>query len=312
LNSDGIGISINDHSIKRSDYPGTWREGYLIEHNYIHDIEGEGMYVGPNYRDGDLPLRNIEIRFNLLEDIGWEGINTKSMLAGNNSVHHNVVRRVGKNDSQTTKPNQYAGINNNMGSVKIYNNWVEDTGTHGIKVGSGEGPPESAGYGPFASYVWNNVILNAGSLWRSFMSESHGISVTAQDEREKPAPFIYSNTIINPRGNGIHMSGSVAPGYVKDNIISGVDGTPIQAPSVVIQSNNRAGVVSAMLFVDAERKNYRLRPDSPARNKGSDGFPDTDFDDRARPQDGVPDQGAFEFSASTAAEPQAPKDLMVE
>ncbi len=55
------------------------------------------MYVGPNYSDGDLPLRNIEIRNNLVEDTGWEGINTKSMWAGDNRIHHNVVRRAGKN-----------------------------------------------------------------------------------------------------------------------------------------------------------------------------------------------------------------------
>ena len=311
LTSDGIGLSVNDHSIKRSVYPNVWREGFLIEHNYIHDIEGEGMYVGPNYRDGDLTLRDIEIRFNVVEDIGWEGINTKSMLAGNNSVHHNMVRRVGKNDSQANKPNQYAGINNNTGSVKIYNNWVEDTGTHGIKVGSGEGPPESAGFGPFKTYVWNNVIVNAGGLWRSFMSESHGISVSAQGDSEKPAPFVYNNTIINPRGKGIFLASNVAAGFVRDNIIAGTGTAPIQAPSSCKQTNNRVGGISEMHFIDADGKNFRLRSDSPARNVGSDGFPDTDFDDRARPQDGVPDQGAFEFTVS-ANEPRAPVDLTVE
>src|SRR5688572_8864731 len=311
LASDGIGLSVNDHSIKRAVYPNAWREGFLIEHNYIHDIEGEGMYVGPNYRDGDLPLRDIEIRFNVVEDIGWEGINTKSMLAGNNSVHHNIVRRVGKNVSRTNKPNQYAGINNNTGSVKIYNNWVEDTGTHGIKVGSGEGPPESSGFGPFKSYVWNNVIVNAGGLWRSFMSESHGISVSAQDGREKPVPYVYNNTIINPRSKGIHVANNVAAGFVRDNIVAGTGTASIQAPSSCKQTNNRVGGISEMHFIDAEGKNFRLRSDSPARNVGSGDFPDTDFDDRARPQDGIPDQGAFEFTA-TAAESHAPANPTLE
>lgn len=311
LASDGIGLSVNDHAIKRSVYPNVWREGFLIERNYIHDIEGEGMYVGPNYRDGDLPLRDIEIRFNIVEDIGWEGINTKSMLAGSNSVHHNMVRRVGKNDSQTNKPNQYAGINNNTGSVKIYNNWVEDTGTHGIKVGSGEGPPESSGFGPFKSYVWNNVVVNAGGLWRPFMSESHGISISAQAGREKPAPFVYNNTIINPRGKGIHLANNVAEGFVRDNIVAGTGAGLIQAPPFVKQSNNRIGRTQELRFIDADRKNFRLRPDSPARNVGSEGSPETDFDGRPRPQDGVPDQGAFEFTNS-ATQSKFPESLVEE
>ena len=62
----------------------------------------EGMYIGPNYPDGDLPLRNVEIRYNRVEDTGCEGISTKSMWAGNNSIHHNVVRRAGTNGKSTT------------------------------------------------------------------------------------------------------------------------------------------------------------------------------------------------------------------
>ena len=49
LASEGSGISVNDLKVKSSAYPGLWREGILIEDNYIHDVKREGMYVGPNY-----------------------------------------------------------------------------------------------------------------------------------------------------------------------------------------------------------------------------------------------------------------------
>jgi Right handed beta helix region len=313
LADNGIGLSVNDHSVNRSEHPGFWREGILIEHNYIHDVEGEGMYVGPNYRAGEVPLRDVEIRHNLVEDIGWEGINTKSMLAGNNSIHHNVLRRIGKNDSNPDSASQFSAINNNTGTVKIYSNWVEATGAHGIKLGSGDGPLESDEFGPFVVHVWNNVIVDSGSLWRSFMGDSHGINVSSKEGVEKPVAYIYYNTIVNPRNSGISVASNAGAGSVRDNIIAGASDKPISAPEFIRLSNNRTGTVSEMLFIDAGRKNFRLRPESPARNQGSNEYPDTDFDDVSRAPDGVVSQGAFEFtSQTTAATPKAPHNLAVE
>jgi hypothetical protein len=313
LSSNGIGLSVNDHGVDLSAHPGAWREGFTIEHNYIHNIEGEGMYVGANYGKGDLPLRNIEICYNLIEDIGWEGINTKSMIAGNNSIHHNIVRRVGKNDAHTGATSQYEGINNNTGTAKIYNNWIESTGSSAIKLGSGEGPMESEGFGPFEVDVWNNVILDAGGLWRSFMPDSHGISVHAKAGVEKPIANIYSNTIVGSRSNGINVGANAGEGYVRDNIVAGSGGVPIKTPAYITPANNRTGTVSDMLFVDAGSKKFRLRADSPAWNQAGIGSPKVDFDGIPRPQNGAPDQGAFEgASADSVATPSAPSSLVVE
>src|SRR5688572_9366314 len=77
LASEGSGIRVNDLTVKSSAYPGLWREGILIEDNFIHDVKSEGMYIGGNYPEQQLPLRNVEIRYNRVEDTGWEAINTK-------------------------------------------------------------------------------------------------------------------------------------------------------------------------------------------------------------------------------------------
>ncbi len=297
LSATASGIRVNDHDINRSANPATWREGILIENNYIHNIGLEGMYVGPNYNDGDLPLRDIEIRNNLVEDTGHEGINTKSMWEGDNRVHHNVVRRAGKNYSNPSKSSQYAGIKNNAGTVKIYNNWVESTGQHGIQVWTQEGPRESEGKGPFEAYIWNNVIVNAGALWRPFMNASYGISVGAQSGRERPLPRIYSNTIVNPREQGINVTSNAGAGYVRDNIVAGASGNPvISVPKFIQLLNNRIGSVAQMDFVNPAKGDYRLQVGSPARNQGSSNFPPTDYDDVTRPKGGSADQGAFEAS----------------
>ncbi len=295
----GSGIRVNDNKVKRNANPGLWREGILIENSYVHDVAQEGMYVGPNYKQGELPLRNIEIRNNLIEDIGWEGINTKSMWSGDNRIHHNFVRRIGKNNSNSNKSSQYSGIMNNAGTVKIYNNWVETTGKHGIQAWTQEGPKVSEKKGPFEAHIWNNVIVDAGGLWQKFMKNSYGISAGAQAGCEKPVPFIYNNTIVNSRQSAIYLATNVGPGFVRDNIAAGTGGNPvIKAPKFVDLTNNRVGSVAQMEFVDPVRKNFRLKVSSPARNEGTNGFPPIDYADVKRPKDGAGDQGAYEGSGS--------------
>ena len=295
LVTNGSGIRINDLKIDRNKFPGVWREGILIEDSYVHDVALEGMYLGNNYNDGDLPLRNVEIRNNIVQHTGFEGINTKSMWEGRNSIHHNRVRRVGMNYQKTNKSAEFSGIKNNAGTVRIYNNWVETTGQHAIQSWTQAGPLESAGRGPFEARIWNNVIVDADGANRPFMGNSYGISVGAQDGCEKPVPFIYNNTIVNSRQSAVNISGNAGSGFVRDNLIAGTGGNPVIAvPSSVALINNLVGAVTQMAFVDSLRSNFRLTLNSPARNQGSYVFPAKDFDDHARPQGTAADQGAFE------------------
>lgn len=280
----GIGIDVNEHSTSRSRNPGTWLEGILIEDNYVHNIATSGMYIGPNYNQGDFPLRDIEIRNNRVENTGTNGILTKSMWAGDNRIHHNTVRSSGNE----------TGITVLSGTARIYNNWIEKTGQHGIKAYTHGGPRLSEGKGPFEAHIWNNVIVDAGRIGRT-LSASFGITVGAQNGLEKPIPFIYNNTIVNPLRRGINVTSNVGAGYVRDNIVAGSGGNPvIKVPGIVKLINNRVGPISQMGFVDPARKNYRLNIRSPARNQGSNVFPDTDFDNVPRPKEGSADQGAFE------------------
>jgi hypothetical protein len=183
---------------------------------------------------------------------------------------------------------------NASGAVDIYNNWIESTGEHGIKVWTHSGPKPSEKRGPFKVNVWNNVIVDAGLLRLPGMSLSYGISIGAQDGTEKPVPTVYSNTIVQSRDSAIDISRNVGSGVVRDNVVAGFGNPAIKTPSIVKQVNNRVGSVVQMAFLDPLRKNFRLSTNSPARNEGSSSYPKTDFDDVARPKGGAPDQGAFE------------------
>lgn len=296
LASGGSGIRVNDTTVKSSKNPGLWREGILIEDNYVHNVKSEGMYVGPNYENGELPLRDVEIRYNLVEDTGWDAINTKSMLSGDNSIHHNVIRRAGKN-GVSSKSSQYSGIKNISGTVQIYNNWVDTTGQHGIVSWTQGGPKTSENRGPFAAQVWNNVIVDSGALWRPFMAKSYAIKIGAENGTERPVPFVYNNTIVDSRDGAINLNGNVGSGFIRDNIAAGTGANPvISAPGYVKLTNNRVGSVAEMQFTDPGSRKFRLKITSPARNEGGSDYPGTDFDDVKRPKDGAADLGAYEGS----------------
>ena len=46
----GIGVSLNDHLYEIQDHPGEWREGFVIEQMYTHDMYGECLYLSPQPR----------------------------------------------------------------------------------------------------------------------------------------------------------------------------------------------------------------------------------------------------------------------
>jgi hypothetical protein len=285
--TDGIGISINDHDVTTSKYPGLWREGILLENNYVHNVQGEGMYVGPNWGKGDIPLRNIEIRNNRIETTGWDGIQLKSAISGTNEIHHNVIKRVGQRVDSFG--GQHYGISIYEGNGKIYNNWVERSGEAGISHYIHHMP---SSYGSQVSEIFNNIVVDAG---QTGPNAGHGIVSANASGTARTLPHIYNNTVIRAKDIGIKVGSGAAGGYVRDNIVADSARTAISAPSNVGKINNRTGSVSQMGFAGASSLNFKLTSSSAARNAGSKDVGGYDFDGVARPQEGAGDQGAFEF-----------------
>ncbi len=311
--SNGIGIHTNDARFKAADFPGAWQQGILIEHNLVLNVEGEGLYIGPNYYEGGIPLRNIEIRHNRIEHTGWDGLQVKSVLEGRNSIHHNHLRNVGA-DSGTEDAAQLSGLSIIDGSGEIYNNYVERAGDTGIKHRIADVP---SSFGPLSVRIFNNVVVDAGviGLLSKYGITSGGDNTSrAGLETARAQPMIFNNTIVRSRGIGIGISSNAAPGgYVRDNIIADAGSSAISAPTSVSSTNNLVSTVPNVEFVNATALDFRLLGSSSARDSGGSTYPLFDFDDVARPQDGKADRGAFEYRAADAPSfPNPPEPVLVE
>jgi hypothetical protein len=127
------------------------------------------------------------------------------------------------------------------------------------------------------------------------MQNSYGINIGAQDGTEKPIPYVFNNTIVDSRQRAVNIgSNAGSGGYVRDNIIAGPDFDAIRAPGFIKVSNNLISEKGQAGFVDPSLLNFHLSASSDARNAGSAGYPQIDFDDVTRPKGGAPDQGAYE------------------
>ena len=304
--SNGIGIHLKDAGRLRSTSPSAWVEGITLVNNYIHDVEGEGLYIGPNWYEDRPPLRNVVIKNNRIEDTGWDGIQLKSTIAGTNSISGNTLRRVGKRSDSSSK-GQLWGISLLDGTGSIHGNLVENAGDTAIQHYLSDLP---VSYGNQLGEIYNNVVVAPG---RVGLMAGNGIATGNSAGATKAISRIYNNTVVGATAAGIQVGGEAAGGFVRDNIIADNAGTAISAPPSVSKVNNRIGTTSQMAFVSASSRNFRLQSSSPARNSGSSSHPAVDFDGIARPQDGISDQGAFEFnSGDTVVQPKPPEDIVIQ
>jgi hypothetical protein len=159
----GVGMMVKKNPVANdpsTQYPNYTIADIKIHHNYIHDTQTEGMYIGNTMPEGSssgIPIRlhNVEIAFNTLERTGWDGIQM-STTTGTNSIHDNVVRDFGTVNYSSQQTGIAIGgaatgdIYNNTivrgtgwginamgyGKITIRNNTVESVGANGIDKGA--------------------------------------------------------------------------------------------------------------------------------------------------------------------------------
>lgn len=305
-----IGLSVNDHDYTAK--PGEWREGIRLLNNYVHDVEGEGMYVGPNQNStgaGDLQLRDNEIGFNVVDNVGCDGINYKSAIAGSSSIHHNFVTNTGLAPRGKDSGCSGTGIALfEAGFTDVYSNYVEAPSP--VATGAGNCIAQTISNlssGKVATVpvrIYNNVARNC---------KGNGISSTRSDGAvATPVVAIFNNTVVAPvGGKGISVGAKVSNCEVRSNIVAGKN---VAATSCKV-INNSAEPVESQRFRDVSAKDFRLTAESPAVDGGGSDCPQEDQAGTSRPQQGACDLGAFEYfkgQATVAVQPSPPAQVLVE
>jgi hypothetical protein len=172
----------------------------FIHHNHVHDVGGEGLYIGPSHyflehsptsdescAPGipEAALRGVEVHHNTIEDVGRDGIQVGAAIEGMR-IHNNVVRRYGLSGDY----GHTGGIQINPGSVgRVFSNHIESvsggTTDNAIQFAGGEDGP---------TYLYNNLIVGTKTAF---------IALSRMGNADSPVHFL-NNTVLNSHAEGSH------------------------------------------------------------------------------------------------------------
>ena len=282
----------------------TWRDNFLmsdvkLHHNSISNTGGEGIYAGNSFFLGmntpcgvQLPheIHNIQIYNNVLTNTGWDAIQL-GCATKDASIFGNVIENYGTaNETAQNNAIQIGagtgglcynnliriGTGNGLivmglGDNIIYNNIIEDAGSHGIFCDERYSP------GPGFKFI-NNTILNP---------KGDGIRIYAE---LVPMNAIVNNIIANP-GN---YSAYSYPRSPSDAFVFRLN----KDVKIEMASNYFTTVTDSLRIINLAEMNYRVDPTSPVIDGGSDISPycavSTDFYNESRLRGARYDIGAVE------------------
>lgn len=305
-----------------SNDPSAWREnftmtGLKIHHNYIRDVDGEGMYIGnTSYHNGvqsngvtvwPHSVEGLYVHDNIMERTGWDGIQVASATQ-DVAIYNNIIRDYGTRKEEW----QDNGLQIGPGSTGAYYNNVIVSGK-----GNGSGINNQ---GRGNQIFYNNLIVDAkGSGIISLERINSEMDEWAGEDN--PIYFI-QNTIVNPGAEGIYFwnttanhTGSAAYNniIVKDGSASTEGLITLNSPSnseLALGGNLLSTSIEDMNFVNPGEGDYSLTADSPAVDTGIDldGFQwavaaELDLADNDRPARDGYDAGAFELQAEAGPTP---------
>jgi hypothetical protein len=309
------------------DDPSTFRNGFtqyntIIHDCYIHDVAGEGMYIGNSFYGGYylkdcelavLPsvLVGVKIYNNRIERTGYDGIQVSSAVK-DCEIHHNILTDC-----------SYRMISGQMTSLiigggtqaKCFNNKIFDSYATGILV-----------FGKGGTEVFNNLIVRPGKRYLPDDQEEpeSGIFLSDKTGDEKTFYGIYNNTIFQAKSDGIRIDNTVnfevrifnnaiiEPGafnhYETDNTgRTGNDAYIYDTGNYGLYSsagNYLANDASLPGFVNVSGNDFHLLSTSPLIDAGINlrlSGVTTDLDDHERPFGTPFDAGAYEYSTSQSA-----------
>ena len=252
----------------------TWRGQFVmknvnIHHNYIHDTDGEGMYVGSSFwNEGHqtrcngvskraLPhdIYGLKIHHNITERTGAEGIQYAAAVGA--EVHHNIVRDSGRSPFASFQNN---GMQIGGGvSGRFYNNQVFNTPGVGVIIIGNAGHTK----------VFNNLIVNSGT--NGIFCDDRPGSVA-----NTPIEFL-NNTIVNTGEEAIKLYNETNINVISNNIISTIGKgrkfiSYSQGATAKQNANFMTIVADSVGFVNVNDGDFRLANTSALIDKGSAQF----------------------------------------
>jgi hypothetical protein len=179
-------------------YPNYTLSNYYIHHNYIHDVHGEGMYLGDTYPSADpyngnlIPIRmdKIEIAYNTVDGTDWDGIQLSNARSGA-KIHHNTVTNFGR-----------INMGSQQSGIILGGNTTGDVYDNVVKTGTGNGI-QIFGYGTIK--VYNNQVENVGTDGGSANGQESiycNDPINLVETNPKQQIILYNNTIKYPRPKG--------------------------------------------------------------------------------------------------------------
>ncbi len=283
----------------------------IIHDNYLHNIGGEGMYIGHSFYSGystvcdsisdtlyPHEIKGLRIYNNYLENCHWDGIQV-GCATEDCEIYGNKIINYGSDLYNS----QNSGIQIGGGTTgKCFNNFIANGSGNGISV-----------FGLGNNLIFNNIILNAGRNYFPSDPSKKTYGIFCDDRTTiSGSPFNFiNNTIINPKTDGIRFYSLLSNNNkFYNNIIinpgsfgnySSLNQSYIYLnPGVNASlSNNYFDLdMHNLNFIDTLNYNFKLTEFSPAKDAGIDvsnmGIV-FDFDFYPRPYSNAFDIGAYEY-----------------
>jgi parallel beta-helix repeat protein len=166
--------------------------------------------------------------------------------------------------------------------------------------------PRARGYGVLAAHgsghrIYNNLIYNLEGT-----GGGAGVYVMHASDVD-----VSHNTVYGNARHGIAIEPNAMRTTLRNNLVFGNRaGDLLNRGSATVEESNLLGVDPQ--FVDPSGGNFRLRPGSPALDRGTPvQWITTDLAGTRRPLGGAPDIGAFEGTTDGRPTPEVPRGLFI-
>ena len=266
-------------------------EDITVRDCYIHDVGGEGLYIGHGFYNGRIEsscseityshsIQHVRIHDNLIENVGYDGIQIKNCDL-DCELYNNVIRNYGTLDTGAHNEGLFIGGGT---TGEFYNNYVINGTGHGIQF---------QGMGNVT--IFNNVIANSGD--NGFYG-AHGTQVY----RIPDGYFnIINNTFVNSGNNGFaFFNNDGGPKRLINNVFAGsVEDIYRKGATLDTISNIMTQDIDGLHFSDVINNVYSLETNSVAIDYGTDVSEYGIIDDiLGNTRSGNYDVGAYEFTTT--------------